>query len=205
MTVMALVAFTVLPRVLGGSGGGTSMSPTDSPSAGSTASDFAPGSPETTVSAPAAEDVARFKGPFYTERGAKEALRVLRKAGCTKVTRISFHEAHLSSACPLADDPKRYDNVTYHPANSAEPSARPGGMITGETVDLATVNWSALPGLWSRAERELKVDKPQNRYLIVEHSRISDSLEVRLYLSDDYGGGSLTANADGKVIRTNPR
>lgn len=206
ITIGALVAFLVLPGLIGGSDGGTSMSPTVGPTASPTLSDSTPSSPGTTTSAPAAEDAVRFKGPFYTERGAKEAVRVLRKTtGGTKVTRASFHEAHLSADCPLTDDPKRYDSLSYHPSNSAEATARPGGMITGETVDLASVNWSALPGLWRRAEQELNVDKPKNRYLIVDHSRIGDGLELRLYLSDEYGGGYLSANADGKVTRTNPR
>lgn len=200
VTGVALLSFLMLPEGIGASSdadSSASESPTTAP---------VTNAPATKPSTPAAaEDAVAFKGPFYTERGAKEAVRVLRAAtGGTKVLRASFHDTHISAQTPLADDPKRYDRISYHPSNDAEPSVSPGGMITGETVDISEVNWSALPGLWRRAEQELNVDKPKNRYLIVDRL-LRSGPEVRLYLSDDYGGGYLAANADGKVIRVSPR
>ncbi|MCK1798622.1 serine/threonine protein kinase [Streptomyces sp. XM4193] len=209
VTATALLGFLVLPKIVGDSGS-DSAAPTDSPSSTPPpgGSGEPGGSDDDDAKAPdVAEDAASaFRGPFYTEQGAKDAVRVLREAsGGTRVIRASFHDSHISADTPLKDDPKRYDRVSYHPANAPDPSATPGGMVTGEIVDLGKVDWSALPSLWRRAEQDLNVDNPQSRYLIVDHSMSTEELELRLYLSDEYGGGYLAANAEGKVVRLSPR
>lgn len=64
----------------------------------------------------ASEGAVAFKGPFHTERGAKEAVRILRKAtDTTKVTQATFYDTSVLTVSALADGPKRYARVTYRP------------------------------------------------------------------------------------------
>ncbi|NVI93193.1 hypothetical protein [Actinomadura sp. BRA 177] len=57
-----------------------------------------------------------------------------------------------------------------------------------------------------RAEKTLKVSKPTNRYVIAKASWTfnGDQPTMLVYLIDDYGGGYLAANRNGKVIKTVP-
>ena len=85
--------------------------------------------------------------------------------------------------------------------------AEPAHFNQDAVVDLGRFDWDALPGLMAEAEKRLGVEKPENRYLIVDPaSPFHDKQPVlRLYLSDEYGGGYLTADVDGKVIDVSPR
>ncbi|MEW2708575.1 serine/threonine-protein kinase [Streptomyces koyangensis] len=142
--------------------------------------------------------------PESVRRIVSELEKVM---GTRKVTAFDVHQNHASAKAPLQRDPKLYDTYEYRDGKAARDSA--GGVLRPDdaVVDLGRFDWDALPGLMTEAEKRLGVEKPENRYLIVDPaSPFHDKQPVlRLYLSDEYGGGYLTADVDGKVIDVSPR
>jgi hypothetical protein len=59
--------------------------------------------------------------------------------------------------------------------------------------------------LWERAQNELGIAKPTDRFVIVETDIIDGTPSLKLYLSDDYGAAYLLADLDGTVVKLYPR
>ncbi|RZD80982.1 serine/threonine-protein kinase [Streptomyces albidoflavus] len=174
--------------------------------------------PSSTPSAPSVDPVEdATPGPeespekevsLLTPESVRRIVSELEKVmGTTKVTAFDVHQSHASAKAPLQRDPKLWDTYEYRDGKAVR--ARAGGVVrdSDAVVDLDRFDWDALPGLMTEAEKRLGVEKPENRYFIVDPaSPFHDKQPVlRLYLSDEYGGGYLTADLDGKVIDVSPR
>lgn len=65
---------------------------------------------------------------------------------------------------------------------------------------MAAVGWDALPALLETSARELGVQKPSSRYVVVDPWMMDQVPCMRTYLSDEYGrGGYVLAGTDGQV------
>ncbi|MEU3083840.1 serine/threonine-protein kinase [Streptomyces albidoflavus] len=157
---------------------------------------------------PGPEESPEKKTSLLTPESVRRTVSELEKVmGTTKVTAFDVHQNHASAKAPLQRDPKLWDTYEYRDGKAVR--ARAGGVVrdSDAVVDLDRFDWDALPGLMTEAEKRLGVEKPENRYFIVDPaSPFHDKQPVlRLYLSDEYGGGYLTADLDGKVIDVSPR
>ncbi|KLJ03952.1 serine/threonine-protein kinase [Streptomyces sp. KE1] len=178
---------------------------------GATAPSSAPSNPSVDPvedASPEPEESPGEETSLLTPESVRRVVSELEKVmGTRKVTAFDVHQNHASAKAPLPRDPKLYDAYEYRDGKAARDSA--GGVLRPDdaVVDLGRFDWDALPGLMTEAEKRLGVEKPENRYLIVDPaSPFHDKQPVlRLYLSDEYGGGYLTADVDGKVIDVSPR
>ncbi|GAA1589306.1 hypothetical protein GCM10009678_84540 [Actinomadura kijaniata] len=128
-------------------------------------------------------------------------------SGSKRFAQMTVHQTHASADAPAVGRPDRFDNYTYQKGAEAAVRSRPSIAITENAkVDFSAFNWEALPQLMKRAEQTLNVKKPTSRYIIAKASWTfaGDKPVMMLYLSDEYGGGYLATNTQGKVINTQP-
>lgn len=122
-------------------------------------------------------------------------------------TGFTAYQEYASAEAPVPGRRNLYDKFSYRYGRAVRDG--PGGTLSSSDgkVKLRSFNWDALPALMKRAERTLKVPRPENRYIIVEPNWTFNNEQPTLlvYLSDDYGGGYLAADIKGKVVRTVPR
>ncbi|MGX7829696.1 serine/threonine-protein kinase [Actinokineospora sp. 24-640] len=131
-------------------------------------------------------------------RGVVSALTEV--MGGTKVSELIIHTGHASATAPAAAVKNGFDDFEYRDGTAARTG--PDTVDADRAVlDLNEVNWNALPGLWKRADKELGIAKPTMRYIVIDTDIIDGTPELKLYLSDDYGGAYLLADLDGDVIK----
>jgi len=142
---------------------------------------------------------------LLTPKGARNAVAELTKVmGDSVVSDLNLYPDHASATAPTDAVKGGFDNFEYRNGTAT----RDGADTVDEdraVLDLDDVNWDALPALWKRAERDLGVDKPTLRYLVVDTGLIDEVPTMRFYLADDYGGAYLEANLAGKVTNLVPR
>ncbi|NVI30194.1 MULTISPECIES: protein kinase domain-containing protein [Streptomyces] len=180
----------------------------DDPAAAPSSTPSAPSVDPVEDATPQPEESPEKETSLLTPESVRRIVSELEKVmGTTKVTAFDVHQSHAAAKAPLQRDPKLWDTYEYRDGKAVR--ARAGGVVrdSDAVVDLDRFDWDALPGLMTEAEKRLGVEKPENRYFIVDPaSPFHDKQPVlRLYLSDEYGGGYLTADLDGKVIDVSPR
>ncbi|MWA02856.1 protein kinase [Actinomadura sp. LD22] len=194
--VLLVTAIIVVPRLLKDAGDADigARLPSSGPSA--PYDEEGPGKaaagPKTLLTPAAVRDVIK---KFEAASGAKQF------AGMT------VYEDRATADAPVRGRRAAFDNYTYEKGADAAVKGRPSiGITDNATVNLNGFNWDALPALMSRAARTLKVPKPTNKYVIIKASWTfnGDRPTMMVYFTDDYGGGYLAANAQGKVVTTVP-
>jgi hypothetical protein len=124
--------------------------------------------------------------------------------GTSKVSDFTLYTDSAKATAPAKSVKNGFDDFTYR-----EGTATRDGPDTVDAdravLDLNQVNWDALPALWQRAEKDLGVDKPTLRYVVVDTDIIDGTPSLKLYLSDDYGAAYLLANLAGEVMDLFPR
>ncbi|MEU9024097.1 serine/threonine-protein kinase [Actinomadura sp. NPDC048394] len=157
------------------------------------------------------------EGPGKAATGPKTLLtpaairNVIKKfeaaSGSRQFAGMTVYADRANADAPVRGRRGAFDNYTYEKGADAAVKARPSIGVTDDAkVNLNGFNWDALPALMSRAARTLKVPKPTNKYVIIRASWAfnGDRPTMMVYLTDDYGGGYLAANAQGKVVTTVP-
>jgi serine/threonine protein kinase len=196
LTSVALVAAValLLPRLLAT----TEDSPTTGARSGTSEIATLPNAGPTDAPTTAAENL-------LTPAGAREVVSALSKVmGGSKVSELTLYPDYASATAPTTAVKNGFDDFEYRDGTATREG--PDTVDADRAVlDLNTVNWDALPALWQRAEKELGVDKPTLRYVIVDTDIIDGNPELKLYLSDDYGAGYLLANLAGEVVELFPR
>jgi hypothetical protein len=140
-----------------------------------------------------------------TPRGARAAVAALSQVmGGSKVSELDVYTEHAQATAPTKAVKNGFDNFEYRDGTAKRLSAN-GVDADRKVLDLNAVNWDALPRLWQRADKELGVDKPTLRYIIVDTDIIEGTGSLKLYLSDDYGAAYLQATLAGKVVQVYPR
>jgi hypothetical protein len=152
----------------------------------------------TTTAPGAAEDL-------LTPAGARKAVSALSGVmGGSKVSDFTLYADSASATAPAKGVKNGFDDFVYRDGTASR--TRPDTVDADRAVlDLNTVNWDALPALWERANKELGVDRPTTRYVVVDTDIIDGTPSLKLYVSDDYGAGYLAADLAGNVTDLYPR
>jgi hypothetical protein len=155
------------------------------------------GGPATTTAGTSAD--------LLTPAGARTAVGALTEVmGGSKVSELTLYPDRASATGPAKSVKNGFDDFQYRDGTATREG--PDTVDADRAVlDLNTVNWDALPALWQRAEKDLGVDQPTTRYVIVDTSIIDGTPSLKLYLSDDYGAAYLEANLAGEVLDLFPR
>lgn len=145
--------------------------------------------------------VAAPKGSLLTPANVRTAIEALKqKTGTTQFVEMNIYEEYVLASIPTAPGAKTYDRYQYRDGEAKRTG--PGSTIKADEplIDMATVNWDALPGLLDTAKQELGVANPTSRYVIVEPWLLDGTPSMRPYLTDEYGqGGYVYADTQGKV------
>ncbi|WP_234321029.1 serine/threonine-protein kinase [Streptomyces katrae] len=158
-------------------------------------------SPKASLPKSVGSPVAAPKGSLLTPANVRTALEALKqKSGTTEFVEMTVYEEYVLASVPTGPGAKTYDRYQYRDGEAKRTG--PGGTVKPDEplIDMAAVNWDALPGLLDRAKQELGVAKPTSRYVIVEPWLFDQSPSMRPYLSDEYGqGGYVYADTQGNV------
>ncbi|MFD9942422.1 serine/threonine-protein kinase [Nonomuraea sp. NPDC059023] len=142
--------------------------------------------------------------PLLTPARIRQVIAAMEKASGSKVfSDFSVHEQFASAKAPVRGKKSLYDTWDYR---DGEVNKGSGGTMSSldKTVRLSSLNWEALPSLFKTAEKRLGIDKPTSRYVIVQPGwpfNGPPQPAILVYLSDDYGGAYLAADAKGKIIK----
>ncbi|MBT2448728.1 protein kinase [Streptomyces sp. ISL-43] len=129
-------------------------------------------------------------------RTAVEALR--QQTGTTTFVDMRVYDEYVIASIPTAPGAKTVDSWQYR-GGAAKRSGPAGTVKAGDPLmDMAALDWDALPGLLAQSVKELGVENPSSRYLNV--SPWLGAPAIRPYLSDEYGqGGYVLAGTDFKI------
>lgn len=144
---------------------------------------------------------------LLTPEGIRRAVEAIEaEAGTDRVASFSVYPEHVSAWTMVKGSDKRYDSYSFRDGSvSRDPIS--GTLFGGQLpVSLDTFDWDTVPALLRRAERELKVEKPTSRYLLIRQPNelIGSAAGMALYLSNEYGSGYLEADSKGKVTKLTP-
>ncbi|GAA2729467.1 hypothetical protein GCM10010439_40050 [Actinocorallia aurantiaca] len=124
-------------------------------------------------------------------------------SGSDRFTSFTVYEEYAYAEVPVPGRSKGADRYFYRNGKVE----RQGSGIGGEdAVSLRIFAWDAVPHLLRTADRKLNVPDPENRYIVVKPTWTfaEDKPAMLVYLSDDYGGGYVLADAKGEVLRLYP-
>ncbi len=146
---------------------------------------------------------------LLTPAAVRDVIKKFEQAsGSKRFAELTVYEERADADAPVAGRRAAFDNYTYEKGADAAIRSRPSiAITTGDAkVDPNIFNWDALPALLDRAARTLKVPKPTNRYIIVSAKWTfnGDRPTMMIHFTDEYDGGYLAVNTQGKVIKTYP-
>ncbi|WP_418960738.1 serine/threonine-protein kinase [Streptomyces tritici] len=150
------------------------------------------------------------RGSLLTPANVRAVLAAFREAaGTTTVKDLTIYEEYALADIPTRPGAKTYDAYEYR--GGVARKTGPGGTISADDpdeqpFDAAALPWDDLPALMKRGERDLKVDDPTMRYVVVDRWTFNeDRPTLRFYLSNAYhASGYLAVDATGKVVSTLP-
>ncbi|MGW4896346.1 hypothetical protein ACWEQL_29440 [Kitasatospora sp. NPDC004240] len=121
-----------------------------------------------------------------------------------KIMGLTVYPTYASAEAPVAAGSRQYDRFSYRDAKLTKTA---GGTMTSQqkTCDLGAFDWDVIPALLQKAQATLNVPNPTSRYLIIGPDIMDGTPTIRVYLSDAYGGGYLSADTKGTVKRAFPR
>ncbi|MEU3312327.1 serine/threonine-protein kinase [Streptomyces sp. NPDC006662] len=179
----------------------TGSGPTGTDAKGATPATVRPATPGPASSTPQARPAAAAQGSLLTPGSVRTAIEAFKQqTGTTTFVEMTVYEGYVLASVPTAAGAGTFDRWEYRDGRARRTG--PGGRIEDAKalIDMAAVNWDALPALLDRAQRELGVTQPSSRYVIVEPWLFDNSPSLRPYLSDEYGrGGYLYADTQGNV------
>ncbi|MBS2962884.1 protein kinase [Actinocrinis puniceicyclus] len=135
---------------------------------------------------------------------ARSLVRLLdQKSAGGRVIELVLYPGYADAEILTAGDPTLYDDY-YYRGGVIQRSG--GGTVTDQVpLDLAAVNWNALPTLLAEARKRLGIAHPTSEYLVIQGGWIGQSPGIGVYLGDDYGSAYLLADFKGQVVRAYPR
>jgi serine/threonine protein kinase len=167
------------------------------------------GTSGTSGTSPATSSPSASAGPsgsLLTPAGIEAFVRAMPSlVGGTKVYELTLYPDYADFEAPAKTVPGAYDEYTYE--NGQITSDTPGGEVEqGEnSVDVSTIDWSVIPGLVQKSDRDLNVPDPTEHYVIVDPNwAFATGTSLRVYCADAYGGGYLLADIHGKILDTYP-
>ncbi|MFI9209631.1 serine/threonine-protein kinase [Streptomyces sp. NPDC053253] len=170
---------------------------------------------------PAAQRPDASKAPVKTSAPAPKELDLLTPAGIkaavaavhaatdgAKVTSFVVYPDYAVAQSLVKGSTKRYDRYIYRGEDVAVRQGPGGTTFPGSIpTDLDAFDWDALPALLKRADKELGIDRPTSRYLVVTpgSTMLGSGPGLSIYLSDTYGVAYINADTKGRVTSTHPR
>ncbi|MER7951245.1 protein kinase [Streptomyces sp. NPDC096079] len=155
------------------------------------------------------EEPTEAKPDLLTADGVRTAVAAVKAAsGGAKVTGFVVYPDYAVAEALVKGSTKRYDRYVYRGGDVAVRQGPGGTAFPGAVpADLDSFSWDALPALMKRADKELGVDEPTSRYLVLTpgSTLLGSGPGLSVYLSDTYGVAYLTADAKGRVTATYPR
>ncbi|MFE7808767.1 serine/threonine-protein kinase [Streptomyces sp. NPDC057430] len=150
------------------------------------------------------------RGTLLTTANVRTVIEALRKAsGSATMKELTIYEGYALASIPTGPGAKTYDAYEYR--DGVARKTGPGGTIDADAADeqpfdVAAMAWDDLPALMKRGEKELKVDNPNMRYVIVDRWTFNeDRPTLRFYLINEYSAvGYLAADTGGKVVSSHP-
>ncbi|MFJ3306468.1 serine/threonine-protein kinase [Streptomyces sp. NPDC086549] len=145
---------------------------------------------------------------LLTPAGIRKVLKAFKDAtGRDTYGDFTVYPGYASAELMVAGSRTKYDDYTYYPDRGVEKGIINGSLSGTEPVSLKNFNWDALPSLLAQARKQLHVDKPTTRYLVVNppDTTFDTPANMAVYLSNAYSqNGYLEADPHGKVTRTMP-
>ncbi|MFD6918148.1 serine/threonine-protein kinase [Streptomyces virginiae] len=141
------------------------------------------------------------RGSMLTPQNIRIALDALKeKTGTTTFVDLTVYEGYVLASIPTAPGADTVDAWQYRDG-AARRTGPDGTVEEGEPlIDMAAVNWDAVPGLLEQSKKEFGVEKPTSTYVIIDPWMMDQVPCMRPYVTDEYGrGGYLLAGIDGKV------
>ena len=156
------------------------------------------------TSAPAPKEL-----DLLTPAGIKAAVAAVHAAtDGAKVTSFVVYPDYAVAQSMVKGSTKRYDRYIYRGEDVAVRQGPGGTAFPGAIpTDLDAYDWDALPALLKRADKELGIDRPTSRYLVVTpgSTMLGSGPGLSIYLSDTYGVAYINADTKGRVTSTHPR
>ncbi|KJY18064.1 MULTISPECIES: serine/threonine-protein kinase [unclassified Streptomyces] len=141
------------------------------------------------------------RGSMMTPGNVRTALEAFKKqTGTTTFVDMTLYDGYILASIPTAAGAETVDSWQYRDGVASR-TGPDGTVEEGEPlIDMAAVNWDALPGLLEQAKKDLKVEKPTSRHVIVDPWMMDQAPSIRTYLSDEYGrGGYVLWGIDGSL------
>ncbi|SCD83608.1 MULTISPECIES: hypothetical protein [unclassified Streptomyces] len=211
--VVGGVLYTVLPDDHGkgnsaspGSGASTSPGASTGKRTPSTGSDK--GGSTASPKATASEAAATTYG-LLSPDGIRTAIKAIQKdTGRTMFTDLTVYPEFVSVRAMVSGSRNRYDTYTYRTGSGVTKGIISGSLSGDEkATDLKEYDWDTVPALLAKAEKDLKVSKPTNRYLVLREadSTFGTPAGMMIYLTNEYQEvGYLIADPKGKLVEERP-
>ncbi|WP_406375683.1 serine/threonine protein kinase [Streptomyces sp. NBC_00647] len=201
-TVMAgVLVWTLLPD----GGNKDSGKPADSASATSSTRTT---DPTRTPSRSTPTPQADAKTDLLTPAGIRTAVKEIEAAtGTDRACDLTVYPTYVSADIMVKGSDTKYDSYTYRPGQGVEKGIISSAIIGGKrSFSLDNFDWDVLPALLKRAEKDLNVQRPTMRYILVRPAddTFDTPLGLAVYLADDHVTGYLDADLKGKVTRVMP-
>ncbi|MFE5852188.1 protein kinase [Streptomyces sp. NPDC056500] len=207
----AVLVWSVLPGLLpddekkSSATPGGSTSPSASTAKGATPSPSGPGTQQKD------DTEGQEKGgpaSLLTPDGLRLVVKELKaEMGTDQVGRFVVYPEYASVNGMVKGSKTRFDSYDYRVGEGVSRGIISGTLMGGEQpVGLDTYDWDIVPALIKKAEKDLGVENPTSRYLVLStpNSLHQSEAGISIYLSNQYGSGYLLADRTGKVIRTVP-
>ncbi|WP_043662591.1 serine/threonine-protein kinase [Streptomyces xylophagus] len=147
---------------------------------------------------------------MLTPDGIRTAIKAFKdKTGSDRFASLSVYPGYVIADVMVKGSKTKYDSYTYRSGTGFDDLFDDKGTLPGgdQPVKLDDFDWDVVPTLLKRANKDLKVEKPTSRYLLlrVPNTVDGEAVGMAIYLSDDYGSsGFMEATPQGKVTRVEP-
>ncbi|MGX2996447.1 serine/threonine-protein kinase [Streptomyces sp. JNUCC 64] len=146
-------------------------------------------------------------GDLLTPDGIRRAVGALREeTGSDRFGDLNVYPEHVTATVMVKGSDKKFDRYVYRATGITKLPV--GGTLMGgdQPMDITGFDWDVVPALLERAGKDLNVDRPTSRYLLVNgpSATFGTPSTLSVYFSDGYGSGYLQADTKGKVTKVYP-
>ncbi|MEU1576812.1 protein kinase [Streptomyces collinus] len=207
-SVVATVLAGVLTWTLLPDGGQNDDAKAADPTASASTAAKDPASAPPRASRTASVPQADAKTDLLTPDGIRTAVKEIKAAtGTDRACDLTVYPGYVSAEIMVKGSDTKYDNYTYRPGEGVRKGIISSALIGGERpFSLDDFDWDVLPSLLKRAEKDLNVQRPTLRYVLVRSAddTFGTPLGLAVYLADEHVTGYLDADLKGKVTRVMP-
>ncbi|MFI8369443.1 serine/threonine-protein kinase [Streptomyces sp. NPDC085466] len=145
-------------------------------------------------------------GDLLTPEGVRTVIDAFEQAtGTTTFKNMNVYGEYAFADIPTRPGARSYDRYEYRDGKVTKSSFGRGTISSSpdqQPLDVTGLPWDDLPALSERADRELKVEDPTMRYLIIDRWSFNENRPtLRVYRINDYSAtGYLAVDASGKVV-----